>query len=288
MSYIYFKYNGSLKKYAFVFSLIIFINLLIFKNENIKSKDSLINYSNISHHFSFMINKNDTALKKLAIALPVDFKIYKKKLIYNTLRTISSLNYNYSLYIIYNKKYPKIVNRSNIFLIKDTFNSVFTAFNLVLDSINDYDYITFLIPGVLLRPSTYDFLNYIEDHDIYQIYDLNKTSFYEKLQNKEQNNNSNKIIYNFINKMPNNNDIIYDKIYKITLLKNNNINFIVHKKSFFYFNLLTFSFAKDLLYINSYKIIHNGQIPYAKFYDNKFQETNIFNKIISANKSITK
>ena len=66
-------------------------------------------------------------------------------------------------------------------------------------------------------PSTYDFLDYIEEHDIYQILELNKT--FEDKFIKYQKNNSKMIIYDLINKIPNNNHVIYDKIYKISLLK---------------------------------------------------------------------
>jgi hypothetical protein len=80
--------------------------------------------------------------------LPFDSEIYTDKIVYNTLRTIGNLNYNYTLYLIYNKKKPKISNKKNIVFIKQDFNSIFMAFNLVLDSINYFenDYITFLTP----------------------------------------------------------------------------------------------------------------------------------------------
>jgi hypothetical protein len=104
---------------------------------------------------------------------------------------------------------------------------------------------------------------------------------------KEHNYTVNICIYDFNNILPNNNYGVYDKIYKISLLKSNNIKFIIHEKSQYYFNLLVFSYAKDLLYIDIYGLIHT-QIPSGKFNDNIFQEANIFNKIISANKNITK
>ena len=277
----------------FLFNIILFIFIKILNYNKIfmklKSKESLFKYSKVNHNVSLMKNKNEIYFKKLAIVLPIDSEIYKKQLIYNSLRTILSLNYNYSLYLIYNKKCPKINKRDNILFIKDFFNNIYTAYNLILDSINDYDYdyINFLTPGDLLKPSTFDFLDYIDNHDIYQIYGFNRTSFYKKQLIKEQDCISNIKIYDFINKLPNNNYIIYDKIYRISLLKKYNIKFIIHEKSLYYFNLLAFSYAKDLLYINSYGIIHNTQVPSKKIYNNIFQEANIFQKIISAKQKLT-
>ena len=45
--------------------------------------------------------------------------------------------------------------------------------------------------------------------------------------------------------MPKNNQIIYDKIYKVSSLKDNNIRFVNSQNSYYYFNLLTFSYSKD-------------------------------------------
>lgn len=268
-------------------SFIIFVKVLNFKILYFKrkSKDNLTTYS--TDIDNFMKNKNKISHKKLAIVLPVDSDIYKKKIIYNTLASIFSLNYNYSLFLIYNKKCPKITIKNNIILKKEFFNNVFTAFNLIIDSINNFDYITFLTPGDLLKPSSYDFLNYIEEHDIYQIYGFNKTNLYEKKMIKEEN-YTNIRIYDFIKMMPNNNYVIYDKIYKISLLKNYNIKFILHEKSLYYFNLLSFSYAKDLLYIHSYEIMHNFQVLPTQIYDNKFQEAILFKRIILGNKTQTK
>ena len=273
--------NKSLLKKLFIFILIIFIKFNIF----IEKKYQL--YNSIS--LSLCKKKNKIFHRRLAIALPVDSEIFKKKLIYNSLKSIFCLNYNYTLYIIYNKKCPKIKEKKNIVLIKNKFNCLSIALNQVLDSIsyNDYDYITFLTPGDLLTPSAYDFLNYIEEHDIYQIFDLN-TKFENKFIKYQYYTNSKMIIYDLINKIPNNNYAIYDKIYKISLLKKKKIKFIEHEKSLFYFNLLTFSFAKDLLYIDSYGIKHNIQSPSIEFFTNKKQENNLFRRIISANKMVTK
>ena len=99
------------------------------------------------------------------------------------------------------------------------FNNVATALNTVIDSINDYDYISFLTPGNVLLPSTYDFLNNIEEHDIYQICEI-KSVFHEKAIIKDKN-YTNTTIYDFVNKMPDNNFVIYDKIYKTSMLKKN-------------------------------------------------------------------
>ena len=284
----------------FFFNIIIFIEMMNYNAHflKVKYKDNLQNYSNDSQSFPFMKNKNDSSFKKLAIILPFNSEIHKKKLIYNTLNTIFNLNYNnYSLYLIYNQKRPKIYKK-NIIFIKEIFNSLLVAFNLILDLINDndYDYISFLTPGDLLNPSAYDFLYHIETHDIYQIPEINKTFFYQK-HNKEQNFTYNTKIYDLIKRMPNNNYVIYDKIYKLSLLKKNKIKFILHEKSEYYFNLLSFSYAKDLLFINTYGILHNNQssspkifnnkFHEAKIFNNKFQEAKIFKRIISANKSIT-
>jgi hypothetical protein len=201
------------------------------------------------------------------------------------------LNYNYTLYLIYNKKRPKISKKKNIVFIQKDFNNIFMAFNLILDAINEYgyyDYITFLSVGDILKPTTYDFLEYIEDHDIYQINELTKATFYdEQIPIKQLNYTLNVSIYDFNNRMPDNIYVVYDKIYKISILKINNIKFIVHEKSLYYFNLLSFSYSNDLLYIDIYGLLHI-QTPIRKFNDNIFQEAIIFNKIISANKNITK
>ena len=279
-----------LKLITFIILLIIFMKLFNFNVIYIKIKsNNLQNYSNLILNTPFF-KKNETSIKKLIIALPIDSEIYKKRLIYNTLKTIEKLNYNYTLYLVYNKKRPKFSKKKNIIFIQKDFNSIYMAFNLILDYINDYDYdyITFLTPGDLLEPTAYDFLENIEEHDIYQIHKTSKSTFYyEKIPIKEHNYTLNISIYDFNNRMPNNNYIIYDKIYKISLLKINSIKFIIHEKSPYYFNLLTFSYANDLLYINIYGLWHT-QIPSRKFNNNIFQEANIFNKIISANKNIPK
>ena len=94
--------------------------------------------------------------------------------------------------------------------------------------------------------------------------------------------------YNLSNELPYNIDIIYDKIYKASLLKENKIKFILHQKSSFYFNLLCFSNAEDLFYINSIGIIHKYFIPFFTLNNNLQQEAKIIDKIIKANKNITK
>lgn len=290
LAYFYYINYYIVKLLIFSMTLIIFKKIFTLNADYMEvNKYNFQNYTKVIHNISFIKKENETSLKKkLAIALPIDSQIYKKKLIYKTLRSIFNLNYNYSLYLIYNNRYPKINEKKNIIIIKGFFNTVFTAFNLILDSINDYDYfyITFLTPGDVLKPSTYDFLDYIEEHDIFQIYEFNKT--YEKNFIKIPNYNSSFRMYYYINQIPNNNYVIYDKIYKLSLLKNNSIKFIVHEKSFYYFNLLAFSYAKDLLYINSYGVMHNDKGPKVKFYNNIFQEAIIFRKIIAANKNITK
>ena len=278
-----FEVDKKLKK------LILFIKIFNFKNYLMERKSKDI-FNNIQGFQKFSKKENKAYQKKLAIVLPVDSDIQKKKIIYNTLRTIFKLNYNYSLFLIYNKKPPKIYNKKKVILIKVFFNDLITAFNSILNSINNFDYISFLTPGVLLKQSTYDFLDYIEEHDIYQIYEFNKTSFYEKKMIRDQYDNyTSKIrIYDFNNMMPKNNDIIYDKIYKISLLKDNHINFIYHKNSLYYFNLLCFSYAKDLIYIQSYGIINKIQVKSFQSNDNEFQEADIFQRIINANKNATK
>jgi hypothetical protein len=241
-----------LKIITFVISLIILIKIF---NSNAKcmriKADNFQNYSKLIINSGF-IKKNETSNKKLVIALPFDSEIYPKKLIYNTLITIENLNYNYTLYLIYNKKRPKISKIKNIIFIQKDFNSIFMAFNLILDSINgyDYDYITFLTPGDFLKPTAYDFLENIEEHDIYQINKKDKSPFYyEKIPNKEYNYILNISIYDLNSRIPNNNYVVYDKIYKISLLKINNIRFIIHEKSLYYFNLFCFSYANDLFSI---------------------------------------
>jgi len=281
----------------YIFKLIIFIlSLIIFiKLFNLNEICIRIKSNNLQTYLKPILNtpfikKNKTSIKKLAIALPIDSEIYKKRFIYKTIKTIENLNYNYTLYLIYNKKKPKFSHKKDIVFIQKDFNSIYNAFNLILDEINDYDneYITFLTPGDLLEPTAYDFLENIEDHDIYQINNVDKSIiFYEKEPIKVYNYTLNISIYDFKNRLPNNNYAVYDKIYKISLLKINNIKFTIHEKSLYYFNLLSFSFANDLLYINIHGISHI-QIPKRKFYNNIFQEAIVFNRIISSNKNITK
>ena len=266
-------------KVLFIFILLIYIKLLYLWK--LKSDDI------IQYHFPLVKKKNKIFHKRLIIVLPIYSEMHKKKLIYKSLKSIFGLNYNYTLYIIYNKKCPKIKEKKNIVLIKKKFNCLSIALNKVLNLINynEYDYITFLTPGDYLTPSAYDFLYYIEEHDIYQIFELNK-AFENKFKYQDYN-CSKMIIYDLNNKIPNNNYVIYDKIYKISLLKKQKIEFIEHESSFYYFNLLTFSYAKDLLYINSYGIKHSIQTTSTELFNNKFQEINLFKRIISANKNIT-
>ena len=191
----------------------------------IKSRDGLRKDSkNISNYIQ---NKNFPSHKKLFIILPIDSDKYKKKYIYKTLRAIFNLNYNYSLFLVYNKKCPKIYKKKKNIFKMEGFNNILIALNTVIDSINDndYDYITFLTPGDFILPSTYDFLNYIEEHDIYQILEIKKSVFHEKAIFNEKN-YVNTTIYDFMNIMPNNNFVINDKIYKISMLKKNNLKSI--------------------------------------------------------------
>jgi hypothetical protein len=237
---------------AFIVSLIIFIKIFNLNVQFMEIKAyNLRNYSNFTLNSPFF-KKNEKSTKKLVIALPFDSEIYKTKFIYNTLNSIVNLNYNYTLYLVYNKKRPKFSKKKNIVFIQKDFNSIFMAFNLILDSINgyDYDYITFLTPGDFLKPTAYDFLENIEEHDIYQINKKDKSPFYyEKIPNKEYNYILNISIYDLNSRIPNNNYVVYDKIYKISLLKINNIRFIIHEKSLYYFNLFCFSYANDLFSI---------------------------------------
>ena len=201
LAFFYYINYYIVKLLIFSMTLIIFKKIFTLNADYMEvNKYNFQNYTKVIHNISFIKKENETSLKKqLAIALPIDSQIYKKKLIYKTLRSIFNLNYNYSLYLIYNNRYPKINEKKNIIIIKGFFNTVFTAFNLILDSINDYDYfyITFLTPGDVLKPSTYDFLDYIEEHDIFQVYEFNKT--YEKNFIKIPNYNSNFRMYYYIN-----------------------------------------------------------------------------------------
>lgn len=63
-------------------SFIIFVKVLNYKilYFKTKSKDNLTTYS--TDFDNFMKNKNKISHKKLAIVLPVDSDIYKKKIIY--------------------------------------------------------------------------------------------------------------------------------------------------------------------------------------------------------------
>lgn len=275
-----------------VFKAFTFILIVISVN---KLQNFYINISNLNFKFilkcsqlinnsPYMKNKSDSSIKKLAIVLPVDSKINKKKSIYNTINHILNLNYKYySLLIIYNNKRPKF-NENNIIFIEASFNSIFAAYNIILDTIKNYDYISFLTPGDLITPSVFNFLDIIEEHDIYQIYGFIK-SFY----NIDEEQNYIKTIkhYDLLNKLPDNTHIICDKIYKISFLKEYNLKFIIHEKSLYYFNLLAFSYSNDLLYIFSFGIKHDAKSFSAKIYNNKYQEAYIFNKIISVNKSVT-
>ena len=282
---------NSLNK-SLIFILMILINARLL---NINNKFSGIYYKSYENNsfykngnYTFIKHKNKNFNIDLAIILVIDSDLYKKKYVYDTLNSILYLNLNYSLIIIYNKICPKI-KQKNIISINLNFRTIFEAFNYIITSIKNCNYITFLTPGVIIKPSAYDFLNYIEEHDIYQIDVYTKKNIYEKFMVREKKDTSNITIYDLINKIPNNNDIISDKIYKITLLKKNNIKFIVHENSFLYFNLLSYSYAKDLLYINVYGILHEFRIKFSSVYNNKiFQEDNLFQKIILINKTITK
>ena len=269
--------------------MIIIISIILsLKNNFIKKNIQLkiaFQKNNVEYTKSLLSKKST---KKLVIALFVDSEIHNNNLVNETINSILNLNNNYTLYIICNKICP-IIHKNNIFIIKDFFIYLFTAFNSILNSINiiKYDYITFLTPGDLVKPSTYDFLDNIEDHDIYQISESNESTFIKKPFN-HQINNYTSYIFDFVIQLPNNTHNIHDKIYNISLLKNNNIRFINHKNSIYYFNLLAFSYAKDLLYINNYGIFHNIYVENQEYNDNMYQEAYIFRKIISANRNLTK
>ena len=93
-------------------------------------------------------------------------------------------------------------------------------------------------------------------------------------------------IYDFNNKIPSNYNNIWDKIYKLSLLIDNQIRFINSHSAEYYFNLLAFSFSKDLLCLDLYGIMHNYNVRTAKFYDNLIEESRVFQRILSGNKSI--
>ena len=190
----------------------------------------------------------------------------------------------FTIYLIYNNEDLDLHNK-NIIKIKEEFHYIFTAYNKILNLINGFEYISFLSQGDILKPNAYDFLYYVEKYDIYQIAEY--TKYFSNFNNKIGNNN-NYIIYNLMDKIPINSHIIYDKIYNIELLRNNKINFIIHEKSFYYFNLLSYSYGKKLFFINNFSIKHIGKNELSLIYNNFVQESIIFNKIISANKNLTK
>ena len=95
-------------------------------------------------------------------------------------------------------------------------------------------------------------------------------------------------IYDFNNKIPENCNNVWDKVYKLSLLIDNRIRFINSHKAGYYFNLLAFSFSKDLLSLDLHGIMHNYNVGTAKFYDNLFEESRVFQRILSGNKIILK
>ena len=222
--------------------------------------------------------------KKLAIILPIDSEIFEKKLIYMTLNSIYNIKYNYTLFIIYNNRCPKIY-KENTILIKFFFISVYAAFNKMIDSIKDYEYVSFLLPGVKLRPKLYNFLCCIEAYDIYQI---SESSFLEKIKSKENSYSSNIILFKLNETLPNNKDIVYDKIYSLEFLKKNNIKFITLENSQYYFNLLAFSYGENLLAIKTYGIILKTKNKIIENYNDLVSEYHIINRIISINRYTTK
>ena len=255
-----------------------------YNNNSIAKKNSHHIYA---YNSSSQIKENIPSFRKLAIVLPIDSKRYKKRYIYSTLKNILKVNYNFTLYLIYNNKCPKISNKKIIFK-RESFSNILTAFNIALNIISNFDYIAFLFPGIFLTPKVYDFLYFIENHDIYQIYSLNREQNFKQMILEEKEFEYNFKNYDLINELPSNIALIYDKIYKVSLLKKNKIKFILHEKSIYYFNLLCFSYAKDLLYINSIGILHKFKIPFFILTNNLQQEANIMNKIFSINKNITK
>lgn len=273
-----------LSKLTIISTIIFILNNLRDINEILPNEYNL----NIKNN-TFPIKQNNKKLiKKLAIVVTFDSEKDNKRLIYKTLNSILSLNYKYYfIYLIYNNDYFDFHNQNiiNIISIKEEFNNVFSAYNKILKLINDFEYICFLSQGDILNPAAYDFLEYVENYDIYQIGEYTK---HFKIFNKKIENKINFTIYNFIDKIPNNSDVIYDKIYKIELLKNYSINFILHEKSLYYFNLLAFTYAKNLLFINQLSIRHIHNIKPPLFYNNLLQESIMFRKILAGNKNLTK
>ena len=274
--------NSHIKISHIILKFVAFVVILLV---GIKLKQTNIYFSRVKLNIY-----NSTFIKtakKLAIILPIDYKVFDKKLIYMTLNSIYNLKYNYTLFIIYNNKCPKI-NNENVILIKTFFISVYAAFNKIIKSIEDYDYVTFLLPGIKLRPNLYNFLSYIKDYDIYQVSEIKQTSFYEKLKYKDNSYFPDIILYKLKEKLPNNNNVVYDKIYSLKLLKKNNIKFISHEKSQYYFNLLAFSYSENLLAVKSYGIILKDKNVFIENYNDLLSEYNIIKRIISLNKNTTK
>ena len=262
-----------------------------FKNNFIinEEKDE-IEYKKIkSYNSSFLVKGNKTSIKKLAIIFPIDSKIYQKRFIYGSLKNILNLNYDFRLYLICNCICPKVYDKK-IIAKREIFNNILTAFNIGLNIVSNSDYIIFLTPGDFLTSKLYDFLDFIEEHDIYQIYSysFNRAKNFKRMIFQEKDFSYKYKIFNLKNELPYNIDVIYDKIYKISLLRENKIKFILHEKSIYYFNLLCFSYAKDLFYINSIGILHQLRVPFFTLNNNLQQEAKIMDKIFSADKNITK
>ena len=183
-----------------------------------KSKKKKNNCKNIQKNaYSYILsNKCVLSQKSISIVLPIDIDLYPMNLILKSINNILNLNHDNTLYLVYNTKSPN-VNGNNILFIKFNFTNIYSAYNLIIEWSND-DYITFLSPGDFLIPETYD---------IYQIYHLKRIDSLKKLYINEKEHLSETGIYDLKNNIPNNINIVYDTIYKISLLKDNKIDLLI-------------------------------------------------------------
>ena len=258
---------------------ILFSYIFTFIDYNSKSI-SLFNYTNIFNNIC------NLSIKKIGIVLPYDSELHSKDALLKTVENILNLNHNFSLYLVYNKEFPEVKSQNIIFR-KLPFTQIFSVYNSILNLSED-DYISFITPGDFLKPEIYDFLDYTEEHDIYQIYHLRKHNSSNDTYIDFENHLSSVGIYNLYERIPKNNYVVYDKIYKVSFLKENNISFIDSLKSQYIFNLFAFSKAKDLLSLDLYGLIHTTGVNLGTLSNDKINENKILKENMDIDRQILK
>ena len=213
------------------------------------------------------------------VITPFDESLHSLGDLNNTLSSIPKSEYIKSTVI------SKTDLNININYIKADFNNIFSAYNKATAKIKQ-GYILYLVPGDVINVSEYNLLSLInENYNIIQfnhdrkkpngeIYHLNKLDSYDTVFDGETT-------------LPNNLNCVYDKLYKVEFLRNNNIKFKNHVNSSAIFNYTCLS-KSSFLYKNIITLTHKIGCNVGTLNNTAQSENILIKEILGTNKELLK